>query len=208
MGKFIDLTGQTFGRLTVLQRAGKAKDGHIRWLCRCSCGNEVVVSSRNLKHGYTQSCGCLYRETHTKHGMHHTSIYGTWQGMKDRCENPNCPSFNNYGGRGIKVCPQWHDFLNFYNDVSKLPHFGEKGYTLDRIDNNGDYCPGNVRWADKKTQGRNKRNNILVEYDGVEMCLKDAAKLSGINYDTLRSRYKHGKRGADLFAPLQKCKKS
>ena len=204
---FKDLTGQTFNRLTVIERAENAKDGKARWRCRCSCGNEVVVVGKYLRRGTIQSCGCLWREKVTTHGMSHTKIFGKWKTMLKRCENPKCVSYNNYGGRGIKVCERWHDFQNFYNDVSHLPHFGEKGYTLDRIDNDGDYEPCNVRWADYKTQRRNTRQNVFVEYQGVEMCLTDAAKLSNINYYTLRIRYYHGDRGERLFRPLRKRQK-
>ena len=203
MGKFQDLTGMTFGRLTVIERA-ENKNGHIAWRCKCSCGNECIVFGVNLKNGNTQSCGCLMREKFTKHGMCHTLIYHIWSSMLDRCENPNSKQHDNYGGRGIKFCDRWHEFQNFYDDVSVLPHFGEKGYTLDRIENDKDYEPGNVRWADAETQNKNKRNNIMIEYEGVQMCLKDAAKKIGINYQTLLDRYKRGDRGERLFRPVKK----
>ena len=131
--------------------------------------------------------------------MTHTSIYRTWDCMIQRCENPNTPNFNDYGGRGIKVCPQWHKFINFYNDVSQLENYGRAGYTLDRIDLNGDYTPENCRWADAKTQNRNTRRNVKVIYNGAELCLKEAAEKSGIKYHVLRYRYRRGRRGDELF---------
>ena len=199
--KLEDLAGKVFGQLTVIERAENSKGGHARWLCRCTCGNECIVQAVNLKNGQ-QTCGC--GQGNVKHGMSRTSIYHTWQNMMSRCYNPNFEQFDDYGGRGIKVCERWHVFENFYADVSILPHFGEKGYSLDRIDVNGDYCPENVRWLDWKTQARNRRNNILVEYEGVEMTLAEAAEKSGINYDCLYSRYhRDGKRGADLFKPVK-----
>ena len=124
--------------------------------------------------------------------------------MKQRCYNPNNKRYKDWGARGIKVCDRWKDsFENFYEDVSTLEHFGEKGYSLDRINNNGNYEPDNVRWADKKTQGRNRRTNHIVEYQGQKMCLKDAAEKSGINYEALRGRYKRGDRGERLFRPVK-----
>ena len=198
-GKFEDLTGKVYGQLTVIERApniGKM----TAWRCKCSCGKECVVRADKLKDGQ-QTCGC--GQSRKTHGMSHTSIYRTWQHMIDRCENPTDPAFDRYGGRGIKVCERWHKFENFYDDVSKLEHFGEKGYTLDRIENDKDYCLENVRWADINTQNRNTRANVKVIYEGVEMCLMESAEKSGINYGCLKRRYHAGKRGADLFAPVR-----
>ena len=204
-GKLKDLTGMKFGRLTVLERA-ENKGTRTCWLCKCDCGNEVTVLGEDLKSGHTQSCGCLHREQvaefFTKHGMCRTSIYNTWCGMLARCYNSECKSYPCYGGRGIKVYPDWiNDFQAFYDYVSQLENFGVEGYTLDRIDNEGNYEPGNLRWADIKAQNRNTRRNIFVEYNGEQMCLKDAAQKSGINYGTLQSRYSKGDRNERLFRP-------
>ena len=209
MGKFKDLTGQKFGRLTVLERVENAKCGKVRWLCRCDCGNEVIVNGSSLTSQNTKSCGCFHKELIsqlvTTHGMTRTKIYSVWCSIKDRCYNENCKNHPQYGGRGIKMCDRWKDsFENFYEDVSKMEHFNERGYSLDRIDNNGDYCPENVRWADRKTQQRNTRANVKVEYEGVQMCLIEAAEKSGINYRTLQRRYYAGDRGDKLFRPVEK----
>ena len=205
MGKIIDLTGQKFNRLEVLEFV-EVKKKFSYWLCRCDCGNEVIVRGNDLKSGKTQSCGCFCREfskkRFTKHGMRYTKIYSTWLNMKNRCENPNDKRHPQYGGRGIKVCERWHNFENFYDDVSKLPHFGEKGYSLDRIDVDGDYCPENCRWANAKEQARNTHKNIFVEYNGIKMALSEASEKSGIFYQTLHQRYKRGKRGDELFKPV------
>ena len=207
MGSFKDLTGMKFGRLTAIDVVGKYKNGAHLWRCRCDCGDESVILATSLLSGNTRSCGCLLNETrktagckNRKHGLSYSWIHRIWDSMKKRCNNPNCKSYKDYGGRGIKVCDRWlNSFENFYADVSKLPHFGGKGYSLDRIDNDGDYCPENVRWADKATQNRNKRNNIWVEYQGVKMILADAAKLSGILEDTLKARIQRGETGEYLF---------
>ena len=204
MGKFQDLTGQTFGQLTVLERAKNSKDGKVRWRCRClRCGNECIVRADHLKGGQ-QKCGC--GKSGKTHGMSNTKIHRKWKAMMQRCYNPNNPSFDDYGGRGIRVCERWHEFQNFYDDVSILPHFGEKGYTLDRIDNDGDYCPENVRWADRKTQNLNQRRSIKLEYNGEEMTLEEIAKETGLPCTTVHNRYYAGDRGADLFRPKHQHK--
>lgn len=208
-GKFRNLVGQKFGYLTVLERAENDKCGNRRWLCKCDCGCEVVVEGGNLKRGRQKSCGCMHDELiarrATTHGMSKSKLYSLWNAMKTRCLNPNSQKYKDYGGRGISVYPAWiNDFQAFYEYVSQLEHFGEKGYTLDREDNNGNYEPGNLRWADAKTQRHNRRDAlIMVEYNGEEMCLKDAAQASGIPYKTLWMRYQRDdyERGR-LFRPV------
>ncbi|MBQ7705878.1 MAG: hypothetical protein IJT73_10740, partial [Selenomonadaceae bacterium] len=204
--QFKDLTGQTFGRLTVIAYA-YTKSRAAYWMCSCICGNECVVRGSSLINGDTQSCGCLQKENVSQikfiHGMSNTRIHRIWSNMIDRCENPVNIGYYKYGGRGIKVCTQWHEFINFYNYVSKLPKFGDINCSLDRINNNGNYEPDNVRWADAKTQGRNRRNNIVVEYQGVKMTLAEAAEKSGISYDVLKKRHYSNKTGADLFRPVK-----
>ena len=208
MAKFEDLTGQTFGSLTVIEHVGFNKHGGALWLCRCTCGKEVVVAASELKSKHVTSCGCHRRKITSQrfktHGMSYTKIYRTWRGMMDRCYNPKNKRHDAYGGRGIKVCERWHDINNFYEDVSKLENFGKPGYTLNRIRVNEDYKPDNVRWATPKQQSNNKRNNIKVNYQDEEMTLTEAAEKSGINYGTLRDRYKRGDRGERLFRPVEK----
>ena len=210
MGKFQDLTGQVFGYLLVLgiayKKPVKPHGSIIYWRCRClKCGNECVVRAADLKNGQ-QSCGCGRLEAITTHGMSNTSIYNTWRLMIQRCYNPNATGFDEYGGRGIKVCERWHKFENFYADVSKLSHFGEKGYTLDRIRVDEDYKPDNVRWASPKQQANNRRDNIRVNYNGEEMTLKEAAERSGIPYNTLQYRYYKGILNEKLFLPIDESK--
>ncbi len=204
---FKDLTGMKFGKLTVIERAENPKSEKVCWRCKCECGKETVVTRTNLTSGHTVSCGCLQKEVAAgfrfKHGFAGTKIYRIWLNMKTRCHNPNAINYGNYGGRGIKVCERWLDFQNFYEDVSKLEHFGEEGYSLDRIDNNGNYEPNNVRWASAKFQGRNTRVNNIVEFGCVKMTLIEASELSGIPYATLWARYKKGDRGDKLFRTVK-----
>lgn len=207
--KLIDLTGQKFGRLNVLKRVESDKNRHARFLCRCDCGVEKIVAGDNLTKGRSRSCGCLSSELSTKratkHGFSKTKIHNEWQNMIGRCYNKKRPDYDRYGGRGIKVCDKWRDdFQAFYDDVSKLPHFGESGYSLDRIDVDGDYTPENVRFANAKEQARNRRNTIKVEYNGEILSLPEAAEKSGVGYVALYARYKRGDRGEKLFRPVRK----
>lgn len=194
--KYIDLTGQKFGRLTVVEISGR-QNGHIMWKCVCKCGNIITVKGVHLRSGHTKSCGCYKSETaiqvHTTHGMSKKNIYSTWNGIIQRCENPNNRGFLDYGGRGITMCERWRDsFEAFYEDVSKLPHFRENGYSLNRIDNNGNYEPNNVEWTDDITQANNKRNNRLITYNGKTQTLAQWADECGIKYHTLLIRLRRG----------------
>lgn len=126
----------------------------------------------------------------TKHGYSKTAIYVTWKDVKKRCKNPKCPSYRNYGGRGIKICDEWeNDFLAFYKYVSALPHYGEDGYSLDRINNDGNYEPNNLRWATKTEQSRNRRTCVFYEINGNRIHMKELAALLGIPYPTIQSRH-------------------
>lgn len=175
MGAFIDLTGQRFGRLLVIERAPN-RGSFVAWRCRCDCGNEVTVQRAHLRTGHTQSCGCYKQERimagATTHGFAarsgHHPLYATWAGIKQRTGDPGSPAYRNYGGRGIKMYERWqNDFTSFLTDVTA--EIGERPpnppgwavrkpcYSLDRIDNNGNYEPGNLRWATHEGQAYNSR---------------------------------------------------
>jgi len=210
MSALKNLIGQKFGRLTVIERAENDKFGRAQWLCKCDCGNTCVVLGKSLRRGLTQSCGCIHSEMvasrnkeNATHGMRGSKFYKKWTSLKSRCFNPNATGYERYGGRGITMYEPWiNDFAAFLTYISQLEHFGEKGFTLDRIENNGNYEPGNLRYADAKTQARNRRNNIIVEYNGEQICLAEAAEKSGIPYKILLSRYHRGETGARLFRPI------
>ena len=167
MGKTIDILGQTFGRLTVIKKAPK-RIRLTEWVCRCECGNIVVVAGRSLRNGNTKSCGCLQRERaraaggkNKIHGDQGSRLYNVWLGMKSRCYNPNVHNYDNYGGRGIKVCDEWlHDYPCFkeWAIANGYESNAPRGKcTIDRIDVDGNYTPANCRWADMSTQRRNQR---------------------------------------------------
>jgi len=157
MGKRLDLTGQKFGRLTVIKLIRINKHRKPVWLCQCKCGNKTEVAGTNLKSGNTQSCGCLYEDIAITHGMCGTATYDSWASMKNRCNNPNDPSYKNYGGRGIKVCERWQKFENFFEDMGVKP----KKLTIERTDNDGNYGPENCTYATRQEQSRNSRNTKL-----------------------------------------------
>lgn len=173
-----DISGARFGRLIALHRAPST--GKTKWTCQCDCGRKKDISTTHLRSGSTRSCGCIRSEQiikrSTTHGLTGTRIYNVWAHMLQRCYNPKSQDFMFYGGRGIKVCDEWkEDVAAFANSVGMPP---SDKHQIDRIDNNGHYEPGNVRWATPAEQSRNRRSNQIVVYRGRKMVLLDAYKLS------------------------------
>ncbi|WP_179255045.1 AP2 domain-containing protein [Burkholderia sp. HI2500] len=201
MGAVIDLAGMKFGRWTVL-RIGEKKGKQFNWLCLCECGAEALVAGQSLRKGRSLSCGCLRKEVnselHRTHGMAKTKLNVVWSGMKARCGNPKHEMFHRYGGRGIKVCERWQSFERFYEDMGSTY---QEGLSIERIDNDGDYEPGNCRWATTKEQRANQAHPKIQTPVG-EMTIREASEVSGINLKTLRHRVWRGWPAERLFAPL------
>ena len=164
-----DETGKRYHSLTVLSKIGRDKQGRAIWLCRCDCGNEIEARGASLREGNTKSCGCAKKASGplnaTIHGegVRHeqTPEYRTWCAMRSRCNTPSAGNYAGYGGRGIKVCARWDDFLTFLADMGRKP---SPAHSIDRVDPNGDYEPGNCRWSTASEQQRNKRRNVRHQH--------------------------------------------
>lgn len=205
MPRKIDICGQTFGRLTV-KAEGPRRGARRSVYCRCACGSDGLFDPRSLLSGKTKSCGCYQRDVvaaaclqHTTHGRSKSAEYNIWQKMKARCGNPNDAKYPIYGGRGIEVCEAWSDsFESFLLDMGPRP---TSKHSIDRKRVDGNYEPGNCRWATPKEQARNKRSHRLVLYLGVEMPLSEACELAGVNYRSALWRLNCGKPWQPLPPP-------
>lgn len=191
--RFRDITGNRFGRFTVEYFAGRSKSNDLLWYCRCDCGVGKVIRGGHLVGGRSLSCGCFRAETvgswSRTHGSSRTAEHRTWIHLIGRCTNPNDESFKHYGGRGIRVCKRWREnFAAFLSDMGKRP----RGMTIERIDNNGDYEPGNCRWATQHDQSRNQRSNVVISFAGRKMIAADWARELGMDPIALRRRIHNG----------------
>lgn len=190
---FKDLTGQRFGRLVVVKESELRKSNRVTWHCKCDCGKEKDIISKDLVSGKSKSCGCGVIEStikrSTKHGMAHKHVYDAWMGMKDRCRNPNNTHYHIYGARGISVCEEWLDFETFYNQFGK---HHKKGLSIDRIDNNEGYCLDNCRWATPEEQSSNTSRNVFYTVDGVTDTLQRLSNKYSIDPTTVTCRIRRG----------------
>jgi hypothetical protein len=194
------MTGLLFGSLKVIQR-----DGWIRkeaaWRCQCECGEIALVRGNCLRSGKATHCGCQravrISRTLTRHGRTGESVYTTWTAMLGRCGNENNQNYFRYGGRGIRVCERWLAFENFLADMGERP----PGLTLERIDNDGNYEPGNVRWATPKEQANNTRRNHVIQTSRGPLSLTQVAEIAGITKVALHYRMRKGLTGDQLLAP-------
>jgi hypothetical protein len=183
------MIGKRFGRWLILSYECKAKNRDRRWLCRCDCGTEAVRFESTLKYGTSRSCGCLKDEVAYIDGRSQCREGKVWRHMLERCCDPTDKRYARYGGRGIKICDRWRkSFLAFYEDMGSRP----PGMTLDRIDNDGDYEPGNCRWATLTEQARNRRTNHLVEYQGQTKTIAEWAEIYNIKASIIYDRIGRG----------------
>lgn len=191
---FVDLTGRKFGRVTVVSFHSTDRHNKARWNCQCECGRQCVIVGSLMTRGHTRSCGCFLEECRRTnrrakiHGLSKSREYGIWVGMWRRCTDATRPEYGNYGGRGISVCESWRDVAVFYEDMGPCP----KGHTLDRIDNDGNYCKENCRWASHKQQATNKRTNRWLTYLGKSYTLSQLARATGVKRVTIAARLKRG----------------
>jgi hypothetical protein len=192
MGKFIDITGQRFGRLTAIKRLPKWKYTY-KWLCKCDCGNETTVLMNNLRRLHTTSCGCHIKEIAGKqrisHGMSYTRIHSIWRNMKKRCSDPNSNRHSSYFDKNITVCDKWLTFEGFYEDMAE-------GYadnlSIDRLDNSKGYYKENCRWATATEQTNNQTRNKIIEVDGIKDTLANICRAYNVNYKMARDRLLEG----------------
>jgi hypothetical protein len=192
-----DLTGRRFGRLVVVAFAERRQvpgGTRVLWLCKCDCGGETSATFNTLRSGHTQSCGCLHREltarNSLKHGGSSRAEYMAWHATKRRCRDPRVGAFENYGGRGINICDRWaDDFGAFFQDMGPRP---SPEHTLDRIDVNGHYEPGNCRWATRKEQANNTRKNIVLTVRGQSKTVPEWAAVVGIKPSAIHRRLQLG----------------
>lgn len=194
-----DFSNYKFGLLTAVKIVGKDSSNKTKWLCRCECGNEVILTTDRMNgKNQTKSCGCLRlrkgNQYSLKHGKSKSKLYSKWANMKDRCYNSNCRNYKNYGARGIKVCEEWlgeNGFANFYSWASKNGYDEDAEYgecTLDRIDVNGNYEPLNCRWVDVLTQNNNMRSNKFICFNDEIHTMAEWSRILSIPYRTLKSR--------------------
>lgn len=191
--------GTVFGRLTVIGPAaslavGKGPTMKRRSLCKCECGKEVIVLDSQLRNGKTQSCGCYrydqLRKSNTTHGESKTKLYDIRLHMMDRCTNPKCKEYHSYGGRGISVCREWEDSWESFRDWA-LSNGYKDGLQIDRVDNNGNYCPENCRFVTRSVNCNNKRTNHLITWKGETHTMKEWSDITGIAYTRIRYRAEH-----------------
>ena len=206
MSKFVDLTGQRFGKLLVLGIAepiiNPSGQKTACWKCKCDCGNVKIIRGTSLKSGRSTSCGCAFseimRKRKTTHGKSKGRLYHTYYGMKSRCNNQNDKSYANYGGRGIKVCEEWeNDFEVFYKWA--LENGYNEDLSIDRINNDFGYSPENCRWVNGLSQARNKQSTRYLTHNGETKALSEWAEAYGISVQMLAGRLK---RGWDVYKAL------
>ena len=185
MGIAKDLTGLKHGKLTFVYLTDQKRGKHPLWFCVCDCGNTKLVPNHDLHK--IKGCGCGVKRT--THGHRNTKLYKTWTSIKDRCYNPSCPGYVNYGGRGIGMHDEWkNNFMAFYESAMETGY--SENLQIDRINNDGDYEPGNIRWVTVKQNARNRRTNRFLTINGETKCIAEWAETLGVSVDRISPRLK------------------
>lgn len=186
----LDITGNRYGRLVAVKPIETDKFGQVKWLCKCDCGNECITTTNRLQQGKTKSCGCLIHEGFNwKHGKCYTRINKIYLKMKGRCYTKSDAAYKDYGGRGITICDEWlgEDGFKHFEEWSYANGYSDD-LSIDRIDNNKGYSPNNCRWADRKTQNRNRRTNHFLTLNGETKTIAEWSEITGIKYRVLCRR--------------------
>ena len=210
MPKLRDLTGQRFGRLTVIDRA-ENNGKKVMWRCRCACGKEIVTRGYNLTSGGSKSCGCYNRsqsaKAHTKHGQTNTRLHRIWRKIKSRCTSPTNSSYKNYGGRGITVCAEWMESFEAFRDWSMSNGYRDD-LTIDRENVNGPYSPDNCRWITNQQQQNNRRDNHYITFNGETHTITEWARIYNLSENGLVHRIQRGWDRERAFTTPMKEKKA
>lgn len=188
--RLIDIVGNKYAHLFVIGLAPNSRTGKPRWLCKCDCGSIKSYYGSNLKSGKTNTCStkCIF-SPNRKHGMSKTPEFRSWASMMGRCYRIGTNQYHNYGGRGIKVCGRWLEFVNFFEDMGRKPTIKHQ---IDRIDSNKNYEPTNCKWSTVKEQSNNRRTNKIVVYRGESLTVAQWADKLGFKYSTLKERLSRG----------------
>lgn len=184
--------GDKYGEWTVLEFSHKTSKGGDLWLCKCKCEVVKPVRMHSLLNGRSKSCKSCANKAKTcniTHGLTNSPTYSSWKGMKERCTNENNKKYDYYGGRGVTLCERWHSFNNFLEDMGEKP---EKNWHIDRIDVNGNYEPGNCRWITLAENNRNKRTNVVLEFNNESKCLAEWSRETGVSSQLFRYRLSKG----------------
>lgn len=199
-----DISGEVFGYLTVISREMSECTKNANWLCECHCGKKIVTGGNRLRAGKVCSCGCmrgaLKIATMGTHGKTNSRIYKIWHSMKSRCDY-SFKGSERYHGRGIKVCNEWSESFQAFMNWAMSNGYSDE-LSIDRINSNGDYSPDNCRWATLEVQNNNKSSNVLVDIDGEKKTIAEWARLSGLKYETIRSRISRGVTGKRILQKL------
>ena len=186
------MTGQKFGKLTAIKRAGRNKSGKIIWQCHCDCGNkELLIPTGNLRSGNSTQCWRCKSDEMIIHHCNNKRILAIWNGMRGRCYNPNDDAYGDYGGRGIKICDEWLDDIRNFEEWSMKNGYSDE-LTIDRINNNGNYEPSNCRWTTMTVQARNRRGNVMLTYKGETKTVYEWEKELGVSRQTIQNRIARG----------------